>query len=372
MRAHPTLLVLLAACAPVTYSRAPDLPAYAPRSADRHAADPSGPRAQVEDAERSLHRRVPPSVALLRDSVERIVSQLGERCTPHNPDGDGLHWQISCATETLFALGAFEPADASVLERWRAVGQTLAQLQADAAAEARTLRVAVSGFADHVRFASDHPCADLARFWGASVPQGTEARTRNAALSFCRAARMGQEIACATLPAGRCSSATLAGRPGLAFAVFGGSTTVLDDAPERFTTAVTLAGGEAVRCPCHRLGADEYGPPPTAADALAACPTGDARLYACDDARRVELDVWLDVDPRPDANTCALQAAEPNARALVCYQDGWRALSHQSALPRPRTNVVRDACATPNPRAWIEGRVRTDGRPCAAEVSVAR
>ena len=61
--------------------------------------------------------------------------------------------------------------------------------------------------------------------------------------------------------------------------------------------------------------------------------------------RRVELDVWLDVDPRLPSNTCRAQANEPNALALLCYQDAWQALSHQSALPRPRTVVVTDAIA---------------------------
>ena len=72
------------------------------------------------------------------------------------------------------------------------------------------------------------------------------------------------------------------------------------------------------------------------------------------------------------SNTCREQASDPNARALVCYQDGYQALSHQSALPRPRTTVSTDACATPNPLGWLEGRASSGQRPCAAEVSVAR
>jgi hypothetical protein len=364
-------LLLLAGCAPPAFTGAPASPAYPPRAAMRAAVDPAADRARVEQGQRALHQRVPAAVAMLRDSIERIVSQLGERCVPRNPDGDGLHWQVSCATETLFGLGAWEPATPAVLERWRLVGQTLAQLQLDASTDARSLRVAISGFADHVQFATDHPCGELATFWNATLPPPADNRGRNAGLSFCRAARMAREIACASLPAGRCSSAALAARPALAFAVFGGSTTVLDRAPEHFTTPVALTATGATRCACQRFGVDAYGPPVAPGVTFAACPVEPERLFECEDARRVELDVWLDVDPRVPANTCRAQASDPNALALLCYQDGYHALSHQSALPRPRTAVTTDACATPNPLGWIEGRPRNAARPCAAEVSVA-
>lgn len=372
MRHAPVVLLLLAGCAPPSFSRAPDSPAYPVRTAPRVAADPTAPRGRVDESQRTLHQRVPAAVAMLRDSIERIVSQLGEQCVPRNPDGDGLHWQVSCRTETLFGLGAFEPTSDAVLARWRAVGQTLSQLQIDASTDARSLRVAISGFADHVQFASEHPCPELATFWNAELPAGADNRGRNAQLSFCRAARMGREIACASLPAGRCTSAALAARPSLAFAVFGGSTTVLDRAPDRFTTPVTLAGSGPTRCPCQRFAAEAYGPPVAPGVTFAACPAETERLFECEDARRVELDVWLDVDPRTPANTCRAQASDPNALALLCYQDAWQALSHQSALPRPRTTVATDACGTPNPLGWVEGRPRNATRPCAAEVSVAR
>lgn len=371
---HPAAFaaLLLLGCAPSAYTRAPEVPAYPPRTAARSAVDPSADRARVDQGQRELHQRVPAAVAMLRDSIERIVSQLGERCVPRNPDGDGLHWQVSCATETLFGLGAFEPRNDAVLDRWRLVGQTLSQLQLSASTDARSLRVAVSGFADHVQFASDHPCPELASFWNASIPPATDHRSRNAVLSFCRAARMAREIACATLPAGRCTPAALAARPALAFAVFGGSTSALDRAPERFTTPVALTGSGAARCACQRFAPDAYGPPVAPGVTFGQCPAEPERLFECEDARRVELDVWLDVDPRLPSNTCRAQASDPNALALLCYQDAWQALSHQSALPRPRTAVVTDACATPNPLGWLEGRARNADRPCAAEVSLAR
>lgn len=372
MRRPAALTLLLLGCAPPAFSRAPDLPAYPARTATRAAVDPAADRGRIDEGQRTLHQRVPAAVALLRDSIERIVSQLGEQCVPRNPDGDGLHWQVSCATETLFGLGAFEPRTDAVLGRWRLVGQTLAQLQLNAGTDARSLRVAVSGFADHVQFAADRPCPELAAFWSASLPPPTDHRSRNAALSFCRAARMAREIACASLPPGRCTAAALAARPALAFAAFGGSTTVLDRAAERFTTGVTLAGSGPTRCPCQRFAPDAYGPPVAPGVTFPACPAEPERLFECEDARRVELDVWLDVDPQAPANACREQASEPNALALLCYQHAWQDLSHQSALPRPRTTVVADACATPNPLGWLEGRARQGSRPCAAEVSVAR
>ncbi len=370
-----TLLAALAlGCAPPAFSRPPEAPAYPARTAARTAADPTAPRTRVDESQRTLHQRVPAAVAMLRDSIERIVSQLGEQCVPRNPDGDGLHWQVSCATETLFGLGAFEPRNDAVLERWRLVGQTLAQLQLNASTDARSLRVAVSGFADHVQFAADHPCADLATFWNATIPPTTDNPGRNAQLSFCRAARMAREIACASLPAGRCTSAALAARPALAFAVFGGSTSALDQtrSPERFTTPVTLTGSGLTRCACQRFGREQYGPPVPPGVTFGQCPVEPERLFECEDARRVELDVWLDVDPRTPSNTCRAESSDPNALALLCYQDAWQALSHQSALPRPRTTVVTDACTTPNPLNWIEGRARNATRPCAAEVTISR
>ena len=372
MRRSAVLSLVLLGCASPSFSRAPDSPAYPPRLVARTAVDPTADRERVDQGQRALHQRVPAAVAMLRDSIERIVSQLGEQCVPRNPDGDGLHWQVSCATETLFGLGAFEPRTEAVLERWRQVGQTLSQLQLNASTDARSLRVAISGFADHVQFASDHPCPDLASFWNATIPPATDNRGRNSVLSFCRAARMAREIACASLPPGRCTPAALAARPALGFAVFGGSTTVLDRATERFTTSVTLTGAGPTRCACQRFAADAYGPPVAPGVTFAQCPADPERLFECDDARRVELDVWLDVDPRRPTTTCQSQAADPNARALLCYQDGFQALSHQSALPRPTTAAVADACATPNPLGWLEGRARNATRPCAAEVSVAR
>ena len=372
MRRSAVLAVVLLGCAPAAFSRAPAAPAYPPRAAGRPVVDPRADRERVDEGQRTLHQRVPAAVAMLRDSIERIVSQLGEQCVPRNPDGDGLHWQVSCATETLFGLGAFEPRTDTVLARWRLVGQTLAQLQLDASSDARSLRVAISGFADHVQFASDHPCPELATFWNATLPPATDHRSRNAALSFCRAARMAREIACASLPAGRCTSAALAARPTLAFAVFGGSTTVLDRAAEHFTTPVALTTTGTTRCACQHFAADVYGPPVAPGVTFPACPSEPERLFECEDARRVELDVWLDVDPQVPTNTCRAQASDPNARALLCYQDAYQALSHQSALPRPRTTVVTDACAAPNPLGWLEGRPRNAARPCAAEVSVAR
>lgn len=364
--------ILLVGCAPPAFSRAPESPAYPPRSAARSSVDPAADRERIDQGQRALHQRVPAAVAMLRDSIERIVSQLGERCVPRNPDGDGLHWQVSCAAETLFGLGAFEPRSDAVLERWRLVGQTLSQLQLSASTDARSLRVAISGFADHVQFASDRPCPELAAFWNATLPPATDHAGRNAALSFCRAARMAREIACASLPAGRCTPAALATRSTLAFAVFGGSTSVLDRASERFSTPVALTGSGITRCACQRFAADAYGPSAAPGVTFPACPVEPERLFECEDARRVELDVWLDVDPRLPSNTCRAQASDPNALALVCYQDAYQALSHQSALPRPRTAVVTDACATPNPLGWIVGRARSADRPCAAEVSVAR
>ncbi|MEZ4405639.1 MAG: hypothetical protein R3A52_03950 [Polyangiales bacterium] len=370
------LALVLVACSAPTYSRAPSPPAYSALPSAPSLGDTGPYRDALSREDQRLRAGAPPAAAALHDAVEQIVSELGQACTPSNPGGDGLHWSISCATQTLFAPGS-SSASPEVVQRWRAVGRIVGDLLRRQLPGAQRLRVAVSGFADHIQFASPASataCDPLKRAFGADYPAPADDAARNRELSFCRAANMAREIACATLPTG-CQGNAVSHAPGLSVGVFGGGTTALDAAPSRFSTRVETPSG-TLSCACHPIApgtlgpswASQHGRPWNITECPA--PVADAPvLFDCADARRVELDLWLDVTAaQREPNRCDIAASDPDARALACLQQAVGASSHQAALQAPTPGAREDRCAAaPNPLGWYAGRAG-DAPPCAAEV----
>lgn len=379
MTARPlALLAALAACSAPTFSAAPASPAYAPMPALQSLRDTSRQRSRLESEDRRLRAGAPPAATALHDAVEQIVGELGEACAPRNPGGDGFHWTIGCATETLFAPGISTPSNPEVAERWRAVGRILGNLLRRPMPGSPRLRLAVSGFADHIRFANPAAarCDELTTFWNATYPAPADEASLNRALSFCRAATMAREIACA-MTGGPCTRDQIERSAGLSVGVFGGGTTRLDAAPTRFRTRLGSAPA-AIECACHAVSPTLFGSrwttlhgPSAPAACPAETPSGEApALFDCDGARRVELDLWLEVTPgATPANQCAVSSSEPDARALACLQDAVGAAAHQHDLRPPVVRPAAPRCADPRPpEGWFEAHAGARP-PCVAELS---
>lgn len=377
-RATALVLALTAACASPTFAHPPEGPALHALRAPPSLGDTTRYRAALETEDRTLRAGATSASVALHDAVEQIVGELGQACTPRNPEGDGLHWVIACSTETIFARGVSTPADAAVTEHWRAVGRIVGVLSRRSFAGAPRLRLAVSGFADHVELATRDVGQCAAQdFWGVARPGPTaDDATINRALSFCRAANMAREIGCAAVT-GPCPDRGAIERAGLSVGVFGGGTALLDAHPDRYHTHLAGEGGATLECTCHAIAPALLGPTwnrttrgvPTAACPAQPPPDAPPVLYDCDSARRVELALWLDVTPgtRP-TNECTRRANDPDARALLCLQEATVGASHHNDLrePLPRVPVDRCAGASADP-AWIEARVGARP-PCVAEV----
>lgn len=377
MRARPLgLAVALVACSAPTFSHPPNAEGYRPLPAALTLRDTGPQRARLNAAEQRMRQGVPPGAALLRDAVEQIVSELGQACVPSNPGGDGMHWTIGCATETLFGPGLSTPRSPEMAQRWRAVGQVLAGLLRRQIPGSTRLRLAVSGFADHIQFADPAAarCDDAQHFWDARWPEVTDETARNRALSFCRAAQMAREISCAMVT-GACARDAVARVPGLAVGVFGGGTTRLDADPSRFTTRVPTASGE-VACACQAIPRDQFGPRWVtmhgAQSAEAGCPVSDAgapTMFDCDGARRVELDLWLEVTAAQSGRAgCTAPDRDPDAHALVCLQEAVGMTAHEGRLRAAEPAAATDRCAhAETPAGWTVATLG-DRAPCVAEL----
>ncbi|MFO0645517.1 MAG: hypothetical protein U0326_04715 [Polyangiales bacterium] len=366
------------ACSAPSFSHPPSAPAYRPLSSPDTLRDSARFRARLDAEDHRLRAGAPPAAAALHDAVEQIVAELGQACTPRNPGGDGLHWTVACSTETLFAPGRSAPNNTAVIEHWRAVGRIVGDLSRRRMQGDPRLRLAVSGFADHIEFANHAAalCDDLTRFWGVTFAAPADEAAFNRSLSFCRAASMAREIACATVP-GPCADHGSIDRTSLSVGVFGGGTARLDRDPSRFHTHLAGPAGE-MECACHPIPPATLGPSwasshrgtPVEACPAVAAPDAPPALFDCDSARRVELDLWLEVTPGAAPSTdCALTSRDPDARSLVCLQEAVVGASHQNALRAPEVRAPVDRCANAtHPDGWLEAR--TGPRPpCVAELS---
>ncbi len=369
------------ACSAPSYTHAPSSPTYRSLRAPPTLNDTARQRERLVAEDRRLRAGTPRAAALLHDAVEQIVAELGQACTPRNPGGDGLHWTVACTTETLFDVGRSTPRvteGTSVTDKWHAVGRIVGDLsrRSPSLPGAPRLRLAVSGFADHIQIAnaSVGQCAPLTAFWGVAASTATDQASINRALSFCRAANMAREIACSAVN-GPCADRATIERSGLAVAVIGGGTARLDGPDSHFVTHLAGPTGP-LECPCHRIAPDGFGPSWAAThhDAVDACPAEAAppappALFDCDGARRVELDLWLEVAAGNDPNNaCQTAATDPDSRALVCLQDAVSTTSHEHAQRPPAVQPFVDRCTgARTPEGWIEARVGTHA-PCVAEL----
>lgn len=376
LRRLALLTTVLTACSAPTYSHAPTAEGYRPLPGASSLRDTGPQRARLGAAEQRMRQGIAPGGALLRDAVEQIVSELGQACVPSNPGGDGMHWTIGCATETLFGAGLSTPSTPAMAQRWRAVGQVLAGLLRRQIPANTRLRLAVSGFADHIQFVSQATvrCDDAQRFWNAQWPEVTDETSRNRALSFCRAAQMAREIACAMVT-GPCARESVARIPGLSVGVFGGGTTRLDESPSHFLTRVPTATGE-LSCACQAIPRDQFGPRWTtlhgtaSADATCPVPNGaEPTMFDCDGARRVELDLWLEVTAQSTAQSgCIEPDRDPDAHALVCLQDAIGRTSHEGRLRGADPVAPEDRCrGAATPAGWTAATLG-DRAPCVAEL----
>jgi hypothetical protein len=373
-------VTLLAACSAPSYTHTPSSPTYRALSSPAGLRDTARFRARLDAEDHRVRAGAPPAAAALHDAVEQIVAELGQACTPRNPGGDGLHWTVACSTETLFAPGRSAPKQTDVTEQWRAVGRIVGELSRRTMQGAPRLRLAVSGFADHIEFANTSAalCGDLTTFWGVSFTPPTDEAAFNRSLSFCRAAMMAREIGCAAVN-GPCTDHAQIERASLSVGVFGGGTTRLDAAPARFHTHIAGAAGE-LECPCHTIPTALLGPSWLSSHRNApvdACPAeppaGEAPvLFDCDGARRVELDLWLEVTPGARApNECTLTASDPDARSLTCLQDAVGGAAHQNTLRAPEVRPPVDRCTDAHPTdGWLEARTGARA-PCVAELGAA-
>ena len=383
---HRALLVsaLAIACSAPTYTHAPTSPTYRALRPPQSLSDTTRQRNQLIAEDLRLRAGTPRTAAALHDAVEQIVAELGQACTPRNPGGDGLHWTVACTTETLFDVGRSTPRvteGASVSDKWHAVGRIVGDLsrRSPSLPGAPHLRLAISGFADHIEIANPAvgQCAPLTTFWGVAPSTATDQASINRALSFCRAANMAREIACSAVN-GPCADRATIERSGLAVAVIGGGTSRLDRPDSHFTTHIAGPVG-ALECPCHRIASDAFGPSwgATHHDAVEACPAeavppAPPPLFDCDGARRVELDLWLEVTANEaQASVCGAPQAPPadaDARALVCLQDAVSTTSHEHSQRPPAVQPFVDRCTgARTPEGWTEARVGTHA-PCVAEL----
>lgn len=372
---------LSVACSAPSFTHAPSSPTYRQLRPPPALTDAALQRAPLVAEDSRLRARIPNPVAALHDAVELMASQLGQACTLRPTGPDRLHWTITCAADTLFAPGKSTPLGSPaeqtrIIQQWQAVGRIVGDLAQQTLPGSARLRIAVSGFADHIEIANTEvgECGPLTRFWGATPPPSTQQAAINRALSFCRAANMAKEIACAAVH-GRCEGREDVSRTGLEFSVFGGGTVRLDGSEPRFHTRVQGVAGP-LECTCHRIAPDVFGPSwanhhgPVEACPEEAAPGAPPVLSDCDDARRVVLDLWLEVtanEVRPSA--CRSTATNPDSRALVCLQGALHDTAHERIVPvvaATPPSTVR--CLAPGQTpGWIEARVGTHA-PCVAEL----